>query len=199
MQSTPSKSDSSKKEKKTKKSSSKAESVEQQEDTGLSGQSQVKSEMETGETNPIDPVKEANEATTPDVSKQEIYCLKVLIAYPNYKRPFANMIVEHFADEASAQKRLRKMKLKYIKSHEITRELAGLSSSDDEEEEEDDNDDEDDDEDEHDDDDESLDLVTVEEFDMMVKDQRPHDIIYEQACFYMDQEPFESEIFKVTC
>lgn len=43
-----------------------------------------------------------------------VYCLKVIIARPDYKRPSVRVIVEHFSTEVSAQARLNEIKEEYI-------------------------------------------------------------------------------------
>ena len=48
-----------------------------------------------------------------------MYCLKVVIACPCYKRPYAHVIVEHFKDEELVKSRLNEIKLEYIENHNI--------------------------------------------------------------------------------
>lgn len=43
-----------------------------------------------------------------------MYCLQVVIAHPSYKRPSAEVIIEHFRDEKTAKFRLNEIKLQYI-------------------------------------------------------------------------------------
>ena len=49
----------------------------------------------------------------------KMFCLKVIIADPDYKRPSVNVIVEHFATENEAHGRLKEIKLKYINDYGI--------------------------------------------------------------------------------
>jgi hypothetical protein len=48
-----------------------------------------------------------------------MYCLKVVIAHPDYKRPYAEVIVEHFGTEAEAKGRLSELKNEYIDAFEV--------------------------------------------------------------------------------
>ena len=48
-----------------------------------------------------------------------MYCLQVVIAHPSYKRPSAEVIVEHFRDEKTAKFRLNEIKLQYIEDFNI--------------------------------------------------------------------------------
>lgn len=45
-----------------------------------------------------------------------MYCLTVIIAHPDYKRPSTQVVVEHFKDEESANSRLNEIKLRYIEN-----------------------------------------------------------------------------------
>jgi hypothetical protein len=44
-----------------------------------------------------------------------MFCLKVIIAHPDYKYPYAEVIVEHFESNEKAEIRLNEIKLKYNK------------------------------------------------------------------------------------
>jgi len=48
-----------------------------------------------------------------------MFCLKVIIAHPDYKRPYTTVIVEHFKTKEEAIDRLNKIKLDYINDHDL--------------------------------------------------------------------------------
>ena len=109
-----------------------------------------------------------------------MYCLKVVIACPSYKRPYAHVIVEHFKDEELVKSRLNEIKLEYIENHNIDKASvkfvrSELSCQEDKDEDE---------------------LVTIEDFDNLVESGELLDIVYRDS--YMDQAPFEFEIIKIT-
>lgn len=83
-----------------------------------------------------------------------MFCLKVIIAYPDYKRPYAEVIVEHFESNEKAEIRLNEIKLKYNNDFGI----------------------------------ENMNLFEMSEEDLSR-------YIYEDS--YMDQIPFDFEIFEV--
>jgi len=83
-----------------------------------------------------------------------MFCLKVIIAYPDYKCPYAEVIVEHFESNEKAEIRLNEIKLKYNKDF-------GL---------------------------EDMNLFEMSE-------EQLSRYIYEDS--YMDQIPFDFEIFEV--
>ena len=83
-----------------------------------------------------------------------MHCLKVIIAYPDYKYPYAEVIVEHFESNEKAEFRLNEIKLKYNKDF-------GL---------------------------ENMNLFEMSE-------EQLSRYIYEDS--YMDQIPFDFEIFEV--
>lgn len=46
-----------------------------------------------------------------------VWCLKVLIAHPDYKRPYAEAIVKHFNSKESAEKELLNVKLEFLERY----------------------------------------------------------------------------------
>jgi hypothetical protein len=46
----------------------------------------------------------------------KMFCLKVIIAYPDPKYPYAEVIVEHFESNEKAEIRLNEIKLQYNKN-----------------------------------------------------------------------------------
>ena len=83
-----------------------------------------------------------------------MFCLKVIIAYPDPKEPYAEVIVEHFESNEKAEIRLNEIKLKYNNDFGI----------------------------------ENMNLFEMSEEDLSR-------YIYEDS--YMDQIPFDFEIFEV--
>lgn len=98
-----------------------------------------------------------------------MYCLKVVISCPDYKRPYSKVIVEHFGTEDDAKTRLNEIKTEYIEDHYLTKDIFNF---------------------EHDEQ-----LISIPEFDKLVENGGLLDYIYSDS--YMDQPPFESEIIKI--
>ena len=116
----------------------------------------------------------------------KMFCLKVIIADPDYKRPSVNVIVEHFATENEAHGRLKEIKLKYINDYGIlTNEIIDYLESTDRQNdielkynEED-----------------ELQVVTIEEFDKLLKAGLIDDFVYQDS--YMCLPAFDWKIFEV--
>lgn len=110
-----------------------------------------------------------------------MYCLQVVIAHPSYKRPSAEVIIEHFRDEKTARIRLNEIKLQYIEDFNIDKASGEFATCQEDEDEfatcqEDE-------------------YVTIEEFDKLVESGKLYDIVYRDS--YMDQNPFEYKITKI--
>ena len=116
----------------------------------------------------------------------KMFCLKVIIADPDYKRPSVNVIVEHFATENEAHGRLKEIKLKYINDYGIlTNEIIDYLESTDRQNdielkynEED-----------------ELQVVTIEEFDKLLKANLIDDFVYQDSYMYLPA--FDWKIFEV--
>lgn len=104
-----------------------------------------------------------------------MYCLQVVIAHPSYKRPSAEVIIEHFRDEKTAKIRLNEIKLQYIEDFNIDKASGEFASCQEDEDE--------------------YEYVTIEEFDKLVESGKLYDIVYRDS--YMDQNPFEYKITKI--
>lgn len=102
-----------------------------------------------------------------------MYCLQVVIAHPSYKRPSAEVIVEHFRDEKTAKFRLNEIKLQYIEDFDINKASGEFATCQEDEDE----------------------YVTIEEFDKLVESGKLYDIVYGDS--YMDQSPFEYKIIAI--
>ena len=98
-----------------------------------------------------------------------MYCLKVIISRPDYKRPYSKVIVEHFRTEDDAKTRLNEIKTDYIEDHALTKDIFGLEKDEQ--------------------------LISIQDFDKLVENGGLLDYIYSDS--YMDQPPFESEIIQV--
>ena len=99
-----------------------------------------------------------------------MYCCKVVVAHPDYKRPYAEVIVKHFNDKMSADTYVNEVKKEYIEEFHIDKAIAEVATC-------------------HEDEDE---LITLQELDTIIRNGRLDDIIYAEC--YMDQPAFEWEI-----
>lgn len=86
----------------------------------------------------------------------KMFCLKVIIAHPSYKRPYSEVIVEHFETQNEAEKRLDEIKIQYNEDFKC--------------------------------DDDDINLFDMSEGELL-------DYIYSDS--YMDQPPFDYEIFEI--
>lgn len=106
-----------------------------------------------------------------------MYCLKIVIAWPDYKRPSAKCIIHHFKTKTEALKKLDECITKYISDRDLYDTEDFLDNPEDNYDPEK--------------------LISVEKFKKLISNGKLHDIIYKN--FYMNQEPFEWSIFKVKC
>lgn len=106
-----------------------------------------------------------------------MYCLKVAIACPDWKRPFIKFIVEHYKNKEDAEKRLNEIKLDYIEDYNITKELLNKTNNNENNDNDSDN------------------YISIEELDVIIKNGILRDYIYEDS--YMDHLPFDYEIFEI--
>jgi hypothetical protein len=98
-----------------------------------------------------------------------MFCLKVVIAHPDWKRPCVDIIVEHYKNKEDAEKRLNKIKLQYIEDFNLTTDI--LNSSD------------------------NQNLISIEDLDKIIENGLLSDYIYQDS--YMSHVPFECEIYQV--
>jgi len=106
-----------------------------------------------------------------------MYCLKVAIACPDWKRPFIKFIVEHYKNKEDAEKRLNEIKLDYIEDYNITKELLNKTNNNENNDNDSDN------------------YISIKELDVIIKNGILIDYIYEDS--YMDNPPFDYEIFEI--
>lgn len=97
-----------------------------------------------------------------------MYCLKIVISWPDYKRPSTQCIIHHFKTKTEALKKLDECITKYIED----RDLYDTEDGDEK-------------------------FVSIDKFKKWISNGKLYDIIYKN--FYMDQPPFEWNIFKVKC
>jgi hypothetical protein len=109
-----------------------------------------------------------------------MYCLTVIIAHPDAKRPYSKTLVEHYASESEAEKRLSQIKTAYIKYKNITNILIDFSPSEREITEEGAN---------H--------LISIKQLDLLLMLSIPTAFKDKLKACLMDQPLFESKIFRV--
>lgn len=104
-----------------------------------------------------------------------MFCLKVAIAHPDWKRPFVDIIVEHYKNKEDAEEGLNKIKLTYIEDFELTKNILNnlnpLNSKKDDS------------------------LISIEELDKIIENGLLHEYIYQDS--YIHQPPFEYEIYEI--
>jgi hypothetical protein len=102
-----------------------------------------------------------------------MWCLKVIIASPDCKRPFSETIVQHFKSELLAEERLGEIITEYIKDHSITKKDVDIQTDEENEKE----------------------LISIDEFKLVYENDDFYSYVYSWTS--MDQPPFEFEIFKI--
>lgn len=76
---------------------------------------------ESGTTDVTKPVADAVTSTVGSASKMGIWCLKIVIAEPDYKRPSARVIVEHYKTKEEAEVALAEHEEDFIKGNDTDR------------------------------------------------------------------------------